>query len=194
MEWSKRVENEDLHFCFSAWMLLVRNNKWHPACKNPTASSTLTHPLEAFSWETSQVPILSSDEHGKQAVDSILLHFLCCIFNGLNMYEPKQRKPHTNWLISVNHSLAGSAGRPSVWLAGEGAQHPDSRSTAGSQDDTDSVDSATTELCTDALQQPGNHHHSPTLINSVMQCFWMPMHIFFNVTFWWFWAQWWRCL
>jgi len=56
----------------------------------------------------------------------------------------------------VNRSLAGSAGKLSMWWAEEDAPHPDSRSTVGSQDDRDSADPAPTELCTDALQQPAN--------------------------------------
>jgi len=65
--------------------------------------------------------------------------------------------------VSLSRSLAGSVGRPSVCLAAEGAPHPDSRSTAGSQADTNSVGPEPRELYTDALRRPENQRNCPSL-------------------------------
>lgn len=69
-------------------------------------------------------------------------------------------------MVGLSHSLAGSVGMPSGWSAEEGAQHPGSRSTAGSPVDTDSADPAPTAPCTDVLQQPDNNHDSRPLANT----------------------------
>jgi len=64
------------------------------------------------------------------------------------------------WLVGqrrvqcINHNLAGNGGRPSAWKAEEDVPRPDSQSTAGSQDDTDSEGRVPMALCTGVLQPP----------------------------------------
>jgi len=82
------------------------------------------------------------------------------------MHTADQTQAEGRWCIGVNRSWAGSAGTPSEWSVEEGVRHPGSRSTAVSQDDTNSADPAPTELCTDELLQPDNHNNSPLLMLS----------------------------